>query len=110
MPCDAILVLFGILVYFFEWYFSAVIFWFQKSFQGAAAAKLGGGKLAAPFVKAASAGLFAGPAGAVAGGVAGANRRGYNLEKSGNMWSWWEPRDVSMIHDIWLNVLLDDIQ
>lgn len=38
---------------------------------GAAAGKLCGGKLVAPFVKAASAGLLAGPAGAVAGGVAG---------------------------------------
>lgn len=37
----------------------------------AAAGKLCGGKLVAPFVKAASAGLLAGPAGAVAGGVAG---------------------------------------
>lgn len=53
-------------------------FKWPEMMQGAAAAKLGGGKLAAPFVKAASAGLFAGPAGAVAGGVAGANRRGYN--------------------------------
>lgn len=38
---------------------------------GAAAGKLCGGKLIAPFVQAASAGLLAGPAGAVAGGVAG---------------------------------------
>ena len=38
---------------------------------GAAAGKLCGGKLVAPFVKAATAGLLAGPAGAVAGGVAG---------------------------------------
>ena len=37
----------------------------------AAAGKLCGGKLVAPFVQAASAGLLAGPAGAVAGGVAG---------------------------------------
>lgn len=37
---------------------------------GAGAGKICGGKLAAPFVQAATAGLL-GPAGAVAGGVAG---------------------------------------